>query len=156
MNSNELEKLIKKDEYQVFILRSPASLPFIFSVHPWLVINKKGEIHRYEIRHYFSKNGTYLHIDTQPPFQGLPLFWPIQKFFQKVRLIKVIEGDENSKARQLVDVIENSEKSYPYLKKYAFLGANCATYVAWVINNFPEIQVELPWNAIGKNFSKTD
>ena len=154
MTTEEFEKLIDKDKYQVFIVRSPASLPFIFSVHPQLVVNKKGEISRYEIRHYFSKDNTYLHIDAQPPFQGLPLVWPVQKFFQRASLVKMIEGDENSKAKQLADVIENSRKSYPFLRKYAFLGANCATYVAWAINNFPEIEVKLPWNAIGKNSIK--
>ena len=154
MTEGEFENLINKDKYQVFIIRTSASLPFIFSVHPYFVINKKGEISRYEIRHYFSKDGTYLHIDAQPPFQGLPLIWPIQKFFQGVKLISMIEGDENSRAKELLDIVERSRKEYPFLKKYAFLGANCATYVAWVLTNFPEIKIKLPWNAIGKNYKQ--
>jgi hypothetical protein len=144
---------IDNSKYQVFILESGTAFPLMGGIHPWIVINKKGKLARYEIRHYLSDAGTYLHINAQPPFQGLPLIWPIQKFFQKTKLLKMVEGDENSRAKQLVDKIENSVSTYPYLNTYAFLGANCATYVAWVMRDFPEIHLKLPWNAFGKNFT---
>ena len=150
MRQEEFKKLIDRNKYQVFVLMSHAAL--FLSKHPWVVINKKGEIHRYEIRHYLNGNKTHLHVDAQPPFQGMPLIWPIQKFFLNPKLLKMIEGDENSRAKELVDFIEKSRENYPYLKNYAFLGANCATYVAWILRNFPEIKVKLPWNTVGKSF----
>ena len=151
MTEEEFEKLIKKDKYQVFVLMSPAS--FFLAKHPWFVVNKKGEIHRYEIRHHLNESKMHLHVDKQPPFQGMPLIYPIQKFFLSPKFLKMIVGDENSRAKELVDFIEKSKEDYPFLKNYTFLGANCATYVAWVFKSFPEMEVQLPWNAVGKDFS---
>jgi len=150
MTEKEFEKLIDRNKYQVFVLMSPAS--FFLAKHPWFAVNKKGEIHRYEIRHHLNESKVHLHVDKQPPFQGMPLIYPIQKFFLNPKLLKMIEGNENSRAKELVDLIENSKENYPYLKKYAFLGANCATYVVWVLNDFPELKIKLPWNAVGKDF----
>ena len=83
MTSQEFDKLIQKDKYQVFILSSSAALPFIVFHHPWFVINQKGKISRFEIRHErnINKNLGYLHINAQPPFQGIPMFYYIKKFF---------------------------------------------------------------------------
>ncbi|SRR5258708_2440869 len=150
----DLEKLVDKNKYQVFILMSRPSFPFYFAVHPWIVINKKGEIKRFEIRHHLNKdkNYGYLHINAQPPFQGFQRFYPFNKFFSQTKLIKMIEGDENSVARKVIDFVENSKENYLHTKKYSFAGPNCGTYIEWILNNFPEINVELPWNAIGKNY----
>ena len=58
---NQFEKLIDKNKYQVFVFYCPAYFPFNFFKHPWFVINKKGEISRYEIRDAFNKkNNSYL------------------------------------------------------------------------------------------------
>ena len=40
----ELEKLLNKDKYQVFLFTCPAIMPFSFAVHPWLVVNNKGGV----------------------------------------------------------------------------------------------------------------
>ncbi len=157
MAPQEFEKLIDKDKYQVFVLASRASFPLSFAIHPWLVINKKGEISRYEIRHYLNtdKSYGYLHINAEPPFLGLPAVYPFNRFFQKTRLLGYIEGDGNSKAKDLAERIEGSRENYPYLKKYSFLGKNCATYVHWALNTFPELKLKLPWNCFGKNYKDT-
>ena len=154
MTSQEFEKLIDREKYQVFVMASRASFPLSFAIHPWLVINKKGEISRFEIRHYKNtdKSYGYLHINEEPPFLGLPAVYPFNKLFQKAKLLEYIEGDDNSRAKQLVDFIQNSKVNYPYLKKYSFLGKNCDTYVHWALNNFPELKVRLPWNCFGKNY----
>ena len=155
-NQSELQKLIDKDKYQVFILMSSAALPFITFHHPWLVINEKGNLSRFEIRHTHNKDRAlgYLHIDAQEFFQGLPLFYGFNHFFQPTKLIKLIEGDDNSLANRIVEFIKDSPKKYELLGKYSFLGPNCGTYVEWVIDNFPETDVKLPWTAIGKNYFK--
>ena len=150
----DFKKLIDNKKYQVFILSSRASFPLSFAIHPWIVVNKKGEISRFEIRHYSNadKSYGYLYINAQPPFEGLPAVYPINRFFQKVKLLGHIEGDENSKAKSLVECLEKSKENYPYLKKYSLVGANCATYIAWALENFPEMRSKLPWNTFGKNF----
>lgn len=155
MKSQEFEKLIDKDKYQVFIMLSRGGLPFTFAVHPWFVVNRKGKISRYDIRHYKNKdrNYGYLHINAQPAFQGIPLIFPIPIFFLKTKLIKMIEGDDNSLAHRVVNFIENSRENYPDIHRYSFLGPNCGTYIEWTLKNFPEIKIELPWNTLQKKFT---
>ena len=154
MNPEEFNKLIDKDKYQVFLLLSSANFPFTTFYHPWFVINQKGKLSRFEVKRNRNANRKlgYIHINAQPLFQGLPLFVYINKFFQKTTLLKMIEGDENSIAKSATDFIENSKEIYPLKNKYSLWGPNCATYVEWILEKFPELQVKLPWNAIGKNY----
>ena len=152
---SNLEKLININKYQVFVLNSQASFPLTFALHPWLVTNERGVITRYEIKHSAKLDKSYLYVNDQPPFQGLPWIWPINRFFQPAQLLGFLEGDENSRAKILVDKIKSSPLHYPFRNKYAFLGANCATYIAWAIKDFPEIKIKLPWNAFGKNYYKS-
>ncbi len=156
MANKKIADLLNKEKYEVFVLESRAASPLGFAVHPWIVINDNGKLFRYEIRHYLNKDKSYgyLHINAQPPFQGLPLFWPINILFQKAKVLGYLGGDENSRAKQLFDKIKNSKNTYPYILKYSFIGANCATYVGWSIKDFPEIKVKLPWNAFGKNYKQ--
>jgi hypothetical protein len=49
MTSGEFEKLIDKNKYQVFVVLSRGNFPVSFAVHPWVVVNNKGDIKRYEI-----------------------------------------------------------------------------------------------------------
>ena len=156
MNSQELDKLINKDKYQVFIVLSTAAFPFFVFNHPWFVINRKGKISRFEIRHHKNNDKSlgYLHINAQPPFQGIPMFYYIKKFFYRVKLLKIIEGDENSLAKKVSDFVENSKETYTYSDEYHFTGPNSNTYIQWTLNNFPEIKVKLPWNCFGKNYKQ--
>ncbi len=149
------DNLITKDKYQVFIVMSRGGFPLTFAVHPWFVINKKGVVSRYDIRHYLNKDRSlgYLHINAQPAFEGIPLFFPLPILPLKTKLIKAIEGDENSLANKMVNFIENSPENYPNIQKYSFFGPNCGTYIEWVLKNFPEIEVKLPWNSIQKKFT---
>lgn len=150
----DFENLINKEKYQVFVVYSRAGFPFNFALHPWLVINKKGEISRYDIRHYLNKDKSYgyFHVNEQPPFQGFPTFFPLRKFFSKTNLIKKIEGDENSTAYKMIEFIGNTITKYPFVRKYSFMGPNCGTYVEWVLKNFPEVEIKLPWNSFGKDY----
>lgn len=131
-------------------------MPFVTFHHPWLVINEKGVVSRYEIRHTRNKDRDlgYLHINAQEPFQGIPLFYGFNHFFQPTKMLKLVEGDENSLARKMIDFIKDSSQIYPLINKYSFVGPNCGTYVKWVMDHFPEAKIELPWTAIGKDYIK--
>ena len=155
MEGNTLENLINKEKYQVFILTCPAYIPFSFARHPWFVLNKKGLLSRWEVRHYknvSNKDLGYIHLNAQPPFQGVNISFFIKKHFWKSKLTGYIEGDENSTAHKIIKLIENSEKVYPYCYKYFFFGPNSNTYIQWVLDNFPDFNIQLPWNFIGKGF----
>ena len=149
-NIENFENLINKNKYQVFVFCCPALFPFSFAKHPWFVLNKKGEIHIYEIAD-FKTNFSHLNKDTRPFFRGIEYVRSF-KIFSKAKLLGFIEGEESSVAQEAVEFIENSEKNYPYCKKYFLLGPNSNTYVQWVLNKFPEFNIKLSWKFIGKNF----
>ena len=151
-----VENLIQPDEYQVFLMTSPASVPFNFARHLWFVVNKKGSISRWEVLwkpepHHAKTVWGHLTRDTLPPFQGLRVFHLSDQYFWRSSLFKIIEGDETSVAAQMAEYIEQSPQTYPYKERYSFSGPNSNTYVKWVIDRFPKLGIHLPWNAFGKD-----
>lgn len=145
----DIQKMIDKEKFQVFILCCPAYFPFIFFKHPWFVLNEKGDISRWEVRHYINKqNNNHLFINNQNPFEGINKF-PYIKSKWNTKLIKLIEGDL---AKDIIDFIKNSNERYPYMNKYYFNGPNSNTYLAWVLNNFIEIDLKLSSRFIGKDY----
>lgn len=146
---NKFDNLIDKDKYQVFVFCCPAYFPFNFFRHPWFVINKKGEISRYEIRHYINKrNNSYIFINKQPPFEGINKTLFVNKKWD-ASLLGSIEDDL---AQKIIMTIEYSPSEYPHRNNYSGLGPNSNTYLQWVLNKFPEFKVQLSWRFIGKDF----
>lgn len=143
---------VDKDRYQVFILKCPVSLPAFMAVHTWFVVNNYGNISRWEV--VFRKNRGkiykgYLNKNLLEPFMGISFIFFINGLHWKASLVSVIEGD---KAKEIGNFIESSFDNYKNIDYYKFLGPNSNTYVQWVLDNFPELKIELPKNAIGKNF----
>ena len=152
MGIEKFEKLIDKDKYQVFIFSSPASLPVNFARHPWVVINNKGIVSRWEVMHYKNKKDkrlNHLHFNARAPFCGNIVFYPLELIYWKIKMMGFIEGDIAFKA---IDFIENSLETYPYYNKYRFWGPNSNTYIQWILNNFPEFNINLTWRFIGKSY----
>ena len=56
MNQVEFYRLVKKDKYQVFLMASRCPMPFVFALHTWFVLNKKGEIDRWEAGQFNRPN----------------------------------------------------------------------------------------------------
>lgn len=146
---NEFEKLIKKDEYQVFVLCCPAYFPFNFLRHPWFVLNDKGKISRWEVRHSINKKDqSHLFVDNQPPFEGINKTVLINSKWQ-AQFMGNIEGDI---AKEAINYIKNTTENYIYCNKYNLSGPNSNTYVRWILDKFPEFKIKLPWRFIGKNY----
>lgn len=155
-NDNQnFENLINKDKYQVFVFYGPTSFPINLARHPWFVLNKKGEISRWEVMHFKSKNDKsleYIHLNERPPFHGNYIIYPSKLLNSKTKLMGYIEGDEESNAKKAIEFIENSTQTYPYYDRYNFLGPNSNTYLQNVLNKFPEFNIKLSWQFIGKNY----
>jgi Protein of unknown function (DUF3750). len=156
MKKNNFYDLIKLDRYQVFLFTCPVSIPLSFASHPWFVCIKNGEISRWEVR--FEKNkinpeiGNHLHLNSLPPFSGIEKLQFIpKKFLWPANLLGYVEGGSDSLAKKIIDFIETSPKNYIYRNQYSFIGPNSNTYAQWVLNNFPEFKIKLPWNSFGKN-----
>ncbi len=149
MDNKNYDDLIDKNKYQVFIMFCPAYIPFNFFRHPWVVLNKKGEVSRYEIRHLKNKeNQTYLYINNQPLFEGINKTLFVNNKW-KARLLGLIEGEQ---ALNAINFIEKSKENYPYINKYCGFGPNSNTYIQWILIKFPEFQIKLTLRFIGKNY----
>jgi len=148
-NMDKFEKSINKDKYQVFIMCCPAYFPFNFFRHPWIILNRKGDISRWEIRYNPNKkNGTHLFINNQLPFEGINKTVFIKSKWNAI-LLGLIEEDI---ALDVIDFIEKSIESYPYINKYTGCGPNSNTYIQWILNKFPEFKIKLSWRFIGKSY----
>jgi len=149
----DFQNLINKDKYQVFLFACSAYFPFNFARHPWFVLNKKGELSRWEVRQEtYKESGSHLYLNAQPLFQGINVSFFLKKYFWKPELLGFIEGDENSNLKKIIDFIENSEENYPYIYRYSLFGPNSNTYVQWILNKFPEFNIKLSWRHFGKDF----
>jgi len=162
--SESLEKQIKNDTYQVFLMASPATLPVSFALHPWLVINQKGNISRYGVGRYNSEEGRkffgshtcehcsgHLHKNAKPPSEGLEIYPYSRPRYWNGKILGKVEGGEGSLAQKMTESVSQSTTYYPHRNRYSLLGPNSNTYVQWVLNQFPESGLRLPWNAFGKN-----
>jgi len=153
MNNDKNNFDLDKEKYQVFLFVSPSNIPFNFASHPWFVINKRGSTSRWEvlfrkiIKHKTSWG--HLYMNFFPLFSGIEILPLYQKYFWKGKLLGKIEGEI---AKQIAEFIENSPTVYPYCDKYSLVGPNSNTFAQWVLSNFPEFKIELPWNSFGKNY----
>lgn len=147
--TEDIEKKIDREKFQVLILYCPAYFPFNFFRHPWFVLNEKGNVSRWEVRHHINKqNNNYLFVNNQNPFEGINKF-PYIKSKWNARFLKLIEGDL---AEKITNFIKTSGDKYPYINNYCLNGPNSNTYLVWVLNNFPEINLELSSRFIGKDY----
>lgn len=159
MTEAEFKKLLKPDRYQVFLFSCPASFFLSFASHNWFVINRKGDVGRWEIGYGLhpgrTKSWQHLDLDMFPAHRGVQLFlYTAPSLLWPGRVLASIEGDEHSLAARMAEFIARSPDTYPHRDRYKLLGPNSNTYVQWVLDHFPEAGMKLPWNAVGKGFSR--
>ena len=66
---------------------------------------------------------------------------------------EVLAEKRGAEAEALIPKIEEAVQNYPYAKEYsAWPGPNSNTFTAWVSRAVPELKVDLPPTAIGKDF----
>lgn len=99
-----------------------------------------------------GKSFGHIHIDALPPHSGIGIFSNSKKLFWNSKMLGFLEGDENSSAQKAVYFIENSKTNYPHLNEYVLTGPNSNTYLQWVLNAFPELNIKLDNRFIGKDY----
>lgn len=73
----------------------------------------------------------------------------------QAKLLYKIAGNKNSLAHKVATFIDDTIKDYPYKNIYKHLpGPNSNTFTQWILNHFPEIKLQLPRNAFGKNYKE--
>jgi len=118
-----------------------------FAVHPWIVIKEEQatEYNVYEVIGWQVKNGlpAIRQYKTQTPDR----YW----YGAKPELLLSIKGD---KAAELIPKIKAAILLYPWNNEYSiFPGPNSNTFVAWIGIQVPELELELPFRAIGSSYA---
>ena len=149
-----LSKLID----EVFILSSPLPRPLnTIAVHTWLVTNKVGTApERWEVwqhKNCCTNSWGHVHQNLFLPTVGMPcsIYSKRKRNCWQSKVIGKVEGEQ---ATTMIQYIKYFAPRYPFSQWY-FLwpGPNSNTFVQWVINRFPELEIKLPFSAHGVHFS---
>lgn len=117
----------------------------IFAVHTWIAIKEK------DAKHYmvYQVVGWRL-LSKLPPLVTMQDAPDRNWFNQKPNILLDIRG---KKAEELIPKINAAIRSYPYPNEYiTWPGPNSNTFVAYVGRQVPELQLNMPSNAVGKDY----
>lgn len=116
-----------------------------FGVHTWIAVKRSGapEFTVHEVIGYrLRRDGTTVVSRVRPPDSR----W----FGAEPDLLKDVRGPG---VDALIDRIEVAAQNYPYNGTYRIWpGPNSNTFTAFVLRDVPELRVDLPPTAIGKDY----
>jgi hypothetical protein len=116
-----------------------------FGVHTWIAVKRSGapEFTVHEVIGYrLHRDGTTVVSRVRPPDSR----W----FGAEPDLLKDVRGPG---VDALIDRIETAVQNYPYNGTYrVWPGPNSNTFTAFVLREVPELRVDLPPTAIGKDY----
>jgi len=117
-----------------------------FAIHTWIAAKKTGEdaYTVYDVIGWRSHNGKpVLRIARDIPDR----YW----YGEKPRILIEHRG---TGVDQLIDAVDRAAREYPWKTTYnAFPGPNSNTFTAWVARKVPELELHLPFTAIGSSFT---
>ena len=151
MSSNQ--NIYTSGQWVFRIYSSPLPFPFHAALHTWIVtISPEGEVNRYEIYHFTNSYSDHLHINNDDEYTGLKKYvWDNTSKHTGKLLYETTGGDE-SLAESIVTYLDRNIHLYKNISMYnMFLGPNCNTLTQFILNEFPEINFTLPWNAYSGN-----
>lgn len=116
-----------------------------FAVHSWIATKERdaADYTVYQVvgwRHYRGYPSLSIGPDT-----------PDRHWFgARPMLLAHFQGAE---AERLIGKIDNAARAYPFAEQYVMWpGPNSNSFTAWVARQVPELQLELPPTAIGKDY----
>ncbi len=119
-----------------------------FGVHTWIAAKPRDarEFTVYEVNGWrLRRNGTAVMVTNRAPDSR----W----FGAAPELLAELRGDA---AAPLIARIERAAADYPYASTYrVWPGPNSNTFTAFVLRDVPELRVDLPATAIGKDYLGT-
>jgi hypothetical protein len=129
---------------QVYAARA-VSWRGVFSVHTWIAVKSAGAqcYTRYEVLGFGVANGApAVRVDRMGPDN----YW----FGARPQIILDRRGPGMD---ALIDKIRAAVARYPYPHEYrAWPGPNSNTFTAYIAREVPELGLDLPSNAVGKDF----
>lgn len=114
----------------------------VFSVHSWIAVKPEGApgFTRFEVVGWGNPVRINSHLVDGLWYGNMP------------EVILEIRGET---AQSLIGKIENAVHSYPYKQRggyHAWPGPNSNTFVAWIGRQVPELKLEMPPTAVGKDY----
>lgn len=117
-----------------------------FGVHTWIAVKPVDAKHytRIEVFGFNLRwNGHTVSFNRRTPDS----YW----FGSKPWLLREIRGGAEVDA--MIDRLVEAARNYPYDKQYrVWPGPNSNTFIAWLGRELPELELELPATAIGKDY----
>lgn len=116
-----------------------------FGVHTWIAAKRANaeEFTVYEVIGYRLRRGGTSVVVHQRAADG---YW----FGNRPELLRDVRG---AAVDEIIDRIEAAVASYPYADRYrVWPGPNSNTFTAFVLKHTPELRVDLPPTAIGKDY----
>lgn len=116
-----------------------------FSLHCWIATKEKNA------DHYITYHVTGFRIESRGTSIQIEPDIPDRKWFGSAPYL--IEELRGPKAEAAIPKIRQAAQEYPNARVYrAWPGPNSNTFISHIIRNVPELGVELPPNAIGKDW----
>ena len=116
-----------------------------FAVHPWIATKEKNADHYtvYQVLGWKQwRTGNAVDVSEDVPDRK----W----YGMKPTLLQDLRGEEAEKA---IAGIKKAAADYPFASEYVlYPGPNSNTFISYIIRQVPELTVELPPIAIGKDF----
>ena len=117
----------------------------VFAVHSWIAVKPSGaqRYTRYEVVGFGVANGApAVRIDRMGPDN----YW----FGARPQIVLDRRG---AGVDAMIDKIRTAVGTYPYLHEYrAWPGPNSNTFTAYIARQVPKLGLDLPSNAVGKDF----
>ena len=118
-----------------------------FAIHTWIAVKRTGEDFYtvYDVVGWRSyRNKSVMRVSRDIPDR----YW----YGAKPRLLQHHHG---AGTEQLIDAIDKAAREYPWKDTYkAFPGPNSNTFVAWIARQVPDLDLQLPFSAIGSGYAE--
>ena len=113
-----------------------------FAEHPWIIFKRRGETAytRYDVVGWRSPNVVQRNYAV-----------PDGRWYGATPTLRVDHRGTN--AENMIEDIEKAIRSYPYANTYrSYPGPNSNTFMAHIGREVPTLKLDLPANAIGKDY----
>jgi hypothetical protein len=116
-----------------------------FAIHTWIAVKRTGESEYtvYDVVGWRSRHGKpVMRIKHDIPDR----YW----YGGKPRILKEHRGPGID---NLITAVDKAAHAYPWKTTYkAFPGPNSNTFIAWIAKQVPELDLKLPFSAIGSGY----